>query len=112
MVARIPAARNRAAELFGLKLADQPEYHRPRPAPQAVFVTKAKGGPRGGEGNDLRSRPEAGAHFLRERLGEDGDGVFFRRRLNERGGDDQISQPPQFNDEQFWFHRAPNIPWL
>ena len=102
MVARIPAGGDGAVKVFHPQFAAQAQHFRPRPAPEMVFAVKGR--PRRIERHDFRRRPEARAHFLRKRFGEQRHRKFFRRRPDEGRGDHQIAETPKFQDEQFGLH--------
>jgi len=102
MIARIPAGGDGAVKVFCPQFPVQAQHFRPRPAPEMVFGAKRR--PRRGKRHDLHRRPEARAHFLRERLSQQRHLIFFRRRTDEGRGNHQIAQPPKFKDEQFSWH--------
>ena len=95
------------------ELAAQADNLPPRPLPEAVFVFELKGGPRCDKGHDAHIRPEAALQVEGVGFGEEGDIEALRGGAQQGGGDDQVAQAPQFDDEQFGFQggRTPDIPW-
>lgn len=73
----------------------------PRPAPKLVFVFEGR--PRCGERRHFHPGPKPGLQIERERLGQQRDFKPCRHRAQKGRGDDEIAQPPEFNDEQFGF---------
>ncbi len=96
------AARGEAEiKMLPRKLVSQPDHAPPRPLPEPVFIFE--GGPGRDEGDDAHAGPEAALQFQRVRLGEQSHVEPLRRGAQERRGNGEVAQPPQFNDEQFGF---------
>jgi len=58
-----------------------------------------EGRPRRGERDNFHTRPETGLQTKREGFGQQRDIKPFRDRAQKWRGDDEIPQPPQFDDE-------------
>ena len=84
-------------EMLPRQLVSQPGDFPPWPLPEPVFIFE--GGPGRDEGDDAHAGPEAALQIERVRLGEQGDVEPLRRGAQERRGNGEVAQPPQFNDE-------------
>lgn len=101
VVARIPARGKAEVEMFGGEFVSQPDHFQKRPMPEVIFVFES--GPWRDKSLDAHVRPEARLQVSRERLGEQRDVEFFSGGAQERRGDDEVAESPQFDDEQFGF---------
>jgi len=101
MVARIPSRGEAKVEVFLRQPVSQSGHFQKRPVPDVIFVFE--GGPRRDKGFHAHARPEARLQINGEGLGEKRDVEFFDSGAEERCGDDEVAQSPQFNDEQFGF---------
>jgi len=70
----------------------------PWPAMQAVFVPEGR--PRRGERHEFDPRREAGQQRRRMRLGQERHARLRRRDAQERHGEGEVAQAPEFQDEE------------
>ena len=95
MIAGIPSGGQPEIEAFRhepTKLENFP----PGPGKQVVFVLE--GGPGRHKRHDLDLGPEAELQILSVRLCKESNRVFLTSGLEERCGDNQITQPPELHD--------------
>ena len=97
MITRVPARGKAELKMFQRKPAGYMEDLPPRPAPEIVFAFEGR--PRRGEGDNLHPRPQAGLQIEREGFGQQRHLKVFRRGAQKRRGNDEVAQPPQFDDE-------------
>src|SRR6185369_17732541 len=102
MVAGIPARRQPVFELCRRQSFPQVEHFVPRPLPEVILVLKRS--PRGDECFDPDVRPETSLQVESIWLRQQRDFKSFGGGLQERGGNDEVAQSPQFHDQQFGFH--------
>ena len=110
MVARIAGERrggdaargNAKIELLAGQLSSQPENFAPRPFPEMIFIFE--GGPWRDESHNANARPKTALQIEGVGFGQERDLEFFGGGAQERRGDNQIAQSPEFHDEQFGFH--------
>ena len=97
MVPRIPVRGEAEVKPFRRQLPAQTGYFQQRPAPKLVFVFESR--PRRGERDNFHARPETRLQIKREGLGQQRHLKVFRRGAQKWRGDDEVAQPPQFDDE-------------
>ena len=102
MIARIPSGRESQIKLGTGQPLTQALHLQPWPVPKLILVLEGR--PRGDEGFHLHLGPEAESEVTGKWFGQQGDRKFLRRRPQEGRGDGEVTQTPEFDDQQFGFH--------
>lgn len=106
MIPRVAPAGRQADLEPAVEHFAKPVKIRPWPGPKPVFVTDIESRPGRIEWKDLCVPPEPLSQFLGIRFGKHRDFESLRRGPNKRRGNDQVTQSPEFDDEQFWFQNG------